>query len=433
MNKEFSKIVKEIDFQNNFLKEVFGNIDIDYNSKRFNKYIKKLEDNLFVYLTSFNPCPFVPNDKKVKDLEELVFDIINTYFYAINLKINNQKEGYSPLEMANLKNICSMFNLYFFDSDDLMFEIFLNNFNWGVYQDLITNYKVNKGAWNFNDIYKQALVTTSKNNIKRKAGEFFISKETTPIDGQNYFLTLPSKPMDYINIFTDILNLIKVDIIMLCNKSLISNCKNFSENNFINKLNQQMQEKQEEIEQYYNETMKNLREEALNEFSELQEEYKLMVDELNNLDSLKNKLSINTEVISNQNDTIKKLMKENNKLKEKYNNLVSKINISEELQEKKEVCKEIDINLNYVFLASEDITFKDGILNVFPNSKIISNNKANLNPNNIDYVIVLTNHIGHAEYYGVKEQCKNKNIPFLHCPFDNIQMIKELIYENINV
>lgn len=47
MNKDFSKLIEEIDFKSSFLQQAFGNIGIDYTSKRIGKYTKKLENSLF--------------------------------------------------------------------------------------------------------------------------------------------------------------------------------------------------------------------------------------------------------------------------------------------------------------------------------------------------------------------------------------------------
>ena len=44
----------------------------------------------------------------------------------------------------------------------------------------------------------------------------------------------------------------------------------------------------------------------------------------------------------------------------------------------------------------------------------------------------MTTHIDHPTYYGIKADCKNNNIPLIHCNNANVDLIKDTIWNVIN-
>lgn len=92
---------------------------------------------------------------------------------------------------------------------------------------------------------------------------------------------------------------------------------------------------------------------------------------------------------------------------------------------------DIDYNKKYVFVGNDNKGFQEQIIKQFPNAVFVDSN-INLFAASIDMVVALTNHMSHSIYYDVKEQCKNKGIPFIHCKYSNIELIKELIWNYMN-
>ena len=124
---------------------------------------------------------------------------------------------------------------------------------------------------------------------------------------------------------------------------------------------------------------------------------------------------------------VRMLEKELEEYKKKSNQEVKNI-VQEEM---KEETRDIDFaSLKIVFVASENTTFENEIMNTFPNSKIIFDN-FKIDFSKYDFVIVITTHITHANYGPIKDKCKNAGTKFLHCENTNIEKIKELIAENI--
>lgn len=130
---------------------------------------------------------------------------------------------------------------------------------------------------------------------------------------------------------------------------------------------------------------------------------------------------------------LNKLQKKYDSLQEKYNNLK---NISSEavVVEKPETVvseniNNVDCNKRYVFVISAWSNLISEIQKEFPNSVFIESNQ-NINADATDMVILMTKRISHSVYHGIKRQCKDKNIPVLHCDKLNIKEIKGIIAKN---
>lgn len=129
------------------------------------------------------------------------------------------------------------------------------------------------------------------------------------------------------------------------------------------------------------------------------------------------------------------------KLKKKYGDLLSKYN---DLKSKIGDCsaddsnystqgfKELDVNGKYLFVADEGRTnIVNNIIETFPNSTVSQDN-FNLTAEAVDMVVVLSSLIDHPTYHNIKNQCKVKNIPLIHCSNTNIDIIKSYMTAEIN-
>ena len=88
--------------------------------------------------------------------------------------------------------------------------------------------------------------------------------------------------------------------------------------------------------------------------------------------------------------------------------------------------KEVDVTKRYAFIIEEESFDKESLLNIFTNSLVISTNST-LNAENTDAVVFITRKISHTLYYNIKNQCKQKRIPYYHCPQQNIEIIKNYL------
>ena len=250
----------------------------------------------------------------------------------------------------------------------------------------------------------------------------FRCSEMDNIDESNYFLTLPEDIIYAILLFDQIINYIKVDVDNIC----------FSSDS--KELRKILKQKTVKVLRDSNEEFSNRIEELEKELAENKRTIEILNNRIKSKSTEKNN---NTELIKEQNSA---LIRQNDKIKEKYNQLLHKY---EELKVKtseiiidseilKEEMKELDINGKYLFICYEDVTFKRVILDEFPNSDFCDSN-ININASSVDLVIVLTEHINHSTYYAMKEQCKSKNIPLVHCRFSNLELIKELMWNTLNL
>lgn len=160
----------------------------------------------------------------------------------------------------------------------------------------------------------------------------------------------------------------------------------------------------------------------------------------NNL--LKEKLSSiqkNPEIKRLQNK-IKEVAHEKEKILKDYKHISGKYEKLKELQinvdvfpdEAEKTFKEVDCNLNYLFVVdTSKLKLNNSIKEVFPNA-IFYDSFVNIQNMKLDMVICMTSLIDHVQYKKFKSQCKTKGVQFLHCNCQNPQMIKEEIWKLIN-
>lgn len=123
-----------------------------------------------------------------------------------------------------------------------------------------------------------------------------------------------------------------------------------------------------------------------------------------------------------------------NSLLEKYQRLLDAVGEpeAEETPYTETEVKKLDVNKRYVFIADNTkSTFCSNITKAFPNSTITID-PIKLSADTTDMVIAITEMVNHSSYIPLKVQCKNKGIPFIHCPYKNIDMIKQVMEAQIN-
>lgn len=87
---------------------------------------------------------------------------------------------------------------------------------------------------------------------------------------------------------------------------------------------------------------------------------------------------------------------------------------------------DIDTEARYVFLVDPALPVAQRLLEEFPNC-IVTKSNDNIDAKTTDFVVALTKSMRHDVYHGMRTQCKNKNIPFLHCHKTNVEFIKNTI------
>lgn len=154
-----------------------------------------------------------------------------------------------------------------------------------------------------------------------------------------------------------------------------------------------------------------------------------------------------------ENSILKELNDEkrkNKKVEEKYSELLKKYNELKEMIEDKDadekedssekdkdyILKEEDRYRRYAFVLDDWAKFHIELLKEFPNATIITKSNFIIQPGSYELVILMPFHSSHSHYYGIKSQCKNKNIKFTHYNSTNIEGLKKhiarvLVEENI--
>lgn len=131
--------------------------------------------------------------------------------------------------------------------------------------------------------------------------------------------------------------------------------------------------------------------------------------------------------------SLKKQLEEANAKYDESNEYFSLVeqSLNESQEEDDNVDVEIDTTKRYIFVSSKSrdgYALNNNLLKEFPNSEI-KYGTFNVQANSTDLVVVLTSYVKHCTYYGIKEQCKNKGIPMIHCYKRSVNSIKRTIAE----
>ena len=176
-------------------------------------------------------------------------------------------------------------------------------------------------------------------------------------------------------------------------------------------------------------------EQADDEINELNSTINSQASEIAGLKKSKKDLEKNyLSQIADLTKQIKDLNKDKQDLQDKYDDLNSYTSLieNENIDDNEDV--EIDTSKHYIFVSSkgtENYSTIRTIQETFPNS-IVKFGNFNVPADSTDAVIFLTFYLEHSIYYDLKNQCKGKNIPIIHCSKRDITDIKRAI-ASINV
>ena len=384
-----------------------------FKTKRFKRYIEKatkaLYDNLeFLKAESYEIKPeYFDGDKPfvVKNFNEAVIWLFQTFVLMDKEKLDFDSCEHPFSEV--------LFSSYFGHRSATIKKLEL-------LQDFVLDPMSNFHSTNLSKIIDHNIFEAFKHFMTIK-----IETSAKDITEENYFCTLPSSRFEYYMLFEMIINLIFSDI----EKFFFSMESEFVEKQVENELVQSLKNKIKILE---------------NNIKDLEEQRDDLEDELEHTQFLIKKHEQEKTAIQNANSQrINELVEENTamqkrnaKLTEKYNSSIKKhisVAVASELNDTQvefEELMDIDANGRYFFLGFDKNGFQEKVLQHFPNA-IFEDTNVNLS-SSIDMVIILTSHIIHSTYYAMKEQCKNKGIPMIHCKHSNINLIKELMWNAMN-
>jgi hypothetical protein len=220
-------------------------------------------------------------------------------------------------------------------------------------------------------------------------------------------------------IFGDIVDRISVDLERLMAKYRVKTAADDFKDNKIEELNTKLNDLEKDNEEIKKENQR----------------HKTTIGNLKSqIDSLN---SAKKEEIEEYEELNLALQRKNNKITNNYNSLLSKyealkkqLGISEEVDDREEIIQELDMNGRYTFIVYDDVTFKGQIRSAFPNAEFASKSKQ-VKYDSTDMVIMLTSHIDHSTYYDVRNKCKNLGVPAIHCEHTNIDLIKQLMWNEL--
>lgn len=176
--------------------------------------------------------------------------------------------------------------------------------------------------------------------------------------------------------------------------------------------------------------------EANNSTKKLETENKALQDKVAQLEK------VNRDLAKEDKNTIYELNKEIKSLKKQLEEANAKYDESNEYfslveqalnepQEDDDADVEIDTTKRYIFVSSKSrdgYALNNNLLKEFPNSEI-KYGTFNVQANSTDLVVVLTSYVKHCTYYGIKEQCRSKGVPMIHCYKRSVNSIKRTIAE----
>lgn len=370
----------------------------DFKNKRFSRYLKRIETELFNFIRENTPLFNEKYKEKVSNLTE--------YLYVSLISLMNN------LDKENKKYVTG---LYLFNIDQMP-QIVVNNKEKEMLERALAQDRLIYGL--YNDVFEKIII------------EYLSYKVAT------------NENINEVNYIRETLPLCETDMLRLLNKIFTYFVIEFEHLAFFTKA----------YENHLNAGVRDLVEEytaVKNKNEELNTElikYKMILENFN--EELKNTKAKNKQIMNeytaelrNENYQLhketEKLKKEIEKLKEinKENSskIYEKIEDEEILQSNTSISDKNKINLNQLnllFIISDDCTFLNELQTAFPNAKITFKNYEAI-ISKADYVVIFTSYINHPTYYGVKEICKQTNTKLIHCTNSNLEKIKETIFENI--
>lgn len=390
--------------------------------KRFLKYQEKMADSLCAFLTTvmlYDDC---------RDLTDVTAKIFQSLFFLdenIDDEINSikhddilqrlydpERSSFSAPKTEEGMRISLLINEDECEQlkDDKELERFLTE-----------PYEFQRGGISYRMLTKDALEEACRVRISRE-----ISKNG-PITEDNYFLTLPEKSRtfaaDVYEVATDLFTIEEAEIFRLFSGNRKVNCLDCSKCagllQSVSETNAQKKEKEREAES------------LSRKVASLEQENSRLKEMLNNSkEPYINKLEEEERKLS-------KLQKNYDQLLEKYTTLKQNAfpepgsgTCKSDKQGTSPTCGpqelKIDHNGRYVFLVDKEKPVSRKLAEEFPNS-LVTQDIFTVKANTMDLVVVLTQNIGHSAYNKVRYQCKIKDVPFVHCPYTNLEQIEKMM------
>lgn len=393
------------------LSSLYNNIDF-ISSTRFQRYIKKYQKVIKDYMNLKFNLDDSENDIKNDTLADYIRQYIAFYLYDSSDELystykfchNDFCDLVQPLKLVNA--IPHSLPKVTDDTPETVSDNIIS---------LLCSDNINS-VINF-EIMKQAIIHVQQYSYNNK------------IDNDNYFLSLPEDSVTILSEFQTIINnsIYSFERLYYYNYSVCNNdIARKIELNELNKIYNILEKfgnnfaQLVDVSKIQNGKIESLENAILSEKNTTtEEEYKKLLQKYENLQQK------NLE-LERQN---KKLKSKYDALNEKYLNLV--VENTKQINEQKKLStdknkKTLKLNKNgrYLFLIGKDVTFGNSIKKVFPNS-ITTMGNINLSEYKIDAVIIFINKVSHSNYYPIKNQCKRNNIPLCHCPYSNIDKIKD--------
>ena len=411
----------------------FSNFIYKKNSKLWGRYLSKIRQEIqeFYYAKPiFNHLSTI--DKVTKSLLNIVIELYcdvapsepifkkqfkqKTYDEQIKLAIDSPE-----LHRNALRYFCDIENSYFINSDALSNTALKAAF---------IKYIQNITATQLNRHFETALDIVCKEYV------FHLCVQDESIREENFVLKAMPESGFEIRCIANLVNAKIIDLIAMeisqqgnyfeadvdLNQQLHTLQSSYEEQgkqmvNLQQKI-KEVEEQNEKISLQYARTKQELQ--LYQKGTVTQSEYDTIAQQYQDLIQRYNKLKRLYDALNDKHETLKTSIESN-----------SNIDGSNVYPEQHDERKLVDLNKRYLFLAHERAGFRQNIQETFPNAqfKVASHDPM---PSNIDMVIMITSHITHQLYYSMKSKCENSNIPFIHCPNTNVDLIIDAISKYIN-
>ncbi len=400
-----SEIAIMIDYMNSFTQKE------DFKSNRFNKYV---------------------HYKIRKILEKLINETFNDFLdaYGITLEhfiiislLSYMKIGYTP-DSDNISllhffsDIDSIINSYVMEMS-INSAIFKNR-DKDEAESILKNIKESCEDKMMNDTkFIKNFTAIINKEIENCCIRFINSKridKNVNITSENYTLILPNK-REAMLILVDLFNVCYIEMERYFSSMVLEQVISFKCKEEFDAKSREFSEMKSEISKQNNEiislrtnveSLKNEKKRLLNTINDNKKEKEL----LNEIRELKKELK--------QKDLdIADLKSHNDSLNEQLNSIIS--SDDEEISG----ISKVDTNKKYCFVLCPWPKVMNEIQKEFPNAVFFE--KPSSLSDNFDLVIFMSTHLDHITYYAAKNQCRAKNIPYIHCNVTNIDGIKKKI------
>lgn len=395
--KNMKPVNKKIDYFTRYSSSFVD--DNDFNTKRLQRYSGKVKAFIFEQLTTFYPS-ITKEYPNITDLNSFCVSFLQSQYMQKNGEQINQcmssflHKGIVPM------NICN---------SDVLEKLFLS-----------PSEKYDVIDLSLYDIIDNEMCYVVKEYLRMK------SASDSEITKSNYSSYVPEEISEALLLFKELIILVCNDIDRICYSNVSQSVLDVLQSDLVKKLNDEYEDMDAKFKQTSSElkdanaTIKRLQEQLESIDSKFQQQFESMCDSIDELERKNQKAD-----------------KKYENLLEKYNRLKNKKNDSskdeEEEGEEKEEKEYIDVDMNgrYLFIIGNGATFKGIIKESFPNAEFMNDNTP-INKDTYDMVIIITSHIDHSTYFIVRDQCKNKNIPYIHCKFSNVDRIKQSMFDFLN-